>query len=85
MATDQDSNSEKPEHKTTRPAEELAILDEQTNAPPANVSYWTLFRYATTWDLLLLLIGSLCSVAGGSALPLMTVSPKDTSLSPKLN
>jgi hypothetical protein len=55
-------------------AEGLAILEEQIRAPTVDISYGTLFRYATTWDLILLFIGSICAAAGGAALPLMTVS-----------
>lgn len=78
MTTDQDSNAEKPGGKAVRTPEELAILNEQTHAPPVNISYWTLFRYATTWDLIILMIGSICSIAGGAAMPLMTVSLETT-------
>ena len=73
MATDRDSNSEKVCSKTLRTNEELAIINEQIEAPEVKVSYGSLFRYATTWDIILIMIGSICAIAAGFALPLMTV------------
>ena len=73
MATDRDSSSEKVYSKTPRTNEELAIINEQIEAPEVKVSYGTLFRYATAWDIILIIMGSVCAIAAGSALPLMTV------------
>jgi hypothetical protein len=40
----------------------------------ANVGLFDLYRYATPVDLLILAISTFASVAGGAAIPLMTVS-----------
>ena len=74
MLPESESIPEKEDNKPARRSQELRIIEEQVHAPVANVKYWTLFRYATTRDLLCLFVGSLCSIAGGSALPLMAVS-----------
>ena len=73
MRPQSESLSEKEDSKPVRTSQELKIIEEQVHAPVAKVKYWTLFRYATAWDVLCLLVGSLCSIAGGSALPLMAV------------
>jgi ATP-binding cassette, subfamily B (MDR/TAP), member 1 len=73
MDPESESLPEKEESRPVRTPRELEILEEQVLAPAAKIYYWTLFRYATAWDLLCLFVGSLCSIAGGSALPLMAV------------
>ena len=73
MAADQDSTLEKAYIKAVRTDQELAIINEQIDAPDVNVSYGTLFRYASLWDIALIIFGSLSAIAAGSALPLMTV------------
>jgi len=73
MHSELESLPEKEDSKHIRTSQELKIIEEQVHAPTTKVKYWTLFRYATTSDLLCLLVGSLSSIAGGSALPLMAV------------
>lgn len=80
MAPDRDSNSEKIYSKALRTNEELAIINEQIEAPEVKVSYGTLFRYATAWDIILIIIASICAIAAGAALPLMTVRSNTSSL-----
>lgn len=73
MRSESELTPENEGSKLVRTPEELKIIEEQVHAPAAEVNYWTLFRYATTWDLLCLLMGTLCAIAGGSALSLMAV------------
>lgn len=53
--------------------EEAAILKRQVETPDIKVGIKTLYRYATTIDLLLLLVAAFCSIASGVILPLMTI------------
>ena len=58
------------------PEHEREIVKRQLDIPPINVSFKTLFRYATRNDLLIVAVSTVCAIAGGAALPLMTVSPQ---------
>lgn len=55
------------------PKEEADILRRQVDTQPVPVKYFTLYRYATTWDKVFLGIATVCAIGGGAALPLMTV------------
>lgn len=55
------------------PAHEAEILKRQVFVPEVKVGYQTLYRYATTWDLIIVAISALCSIVAGAVLPLMTV------------
>ncbi|EME42871.1 hypothetical protein DOTSEDRAFT_131498 [Dothistroma septosporum NZE10] len=55
------------------PEHEAAVLRRQLDVPPVNVTYTALYRYATKVDLILMVICSVCAIAGGAALPLMTI------------
>lgn len=55
------------------PEHERAILKRQLDTPDVKVSFITLFRYASMWDLIIFYVAALCSIAAGAALPLMTV------------
>lgn len=55
------------------PPEEQVILRRQVDTLSVPVKYFTLYRYATTWDKVFLVIATICSIGGGAALPLMTV------------
>ncbi|EEH49756.1 uncharacterized protein PADG_05835 [Paracoccidioides brasiliensis Pb18] len=55
------------------PEQEQEILKEQLDIPDVKVTYLTLFRYATKADVVLLLLGSFTSIAGGALLPLFTI------------
>lgn len=55
------------------PPDEAAVLKRQLDIPEVPTSYWTLYRYATLNDKLIIAISCICSIAGGAALPLMTV------------
>ena len=55
------------------PEHEQVILKRQLHIPEVKVSFKTLFRYASMWDLIIFYVACLCSIAAGAALPLMTV------------
>jgi ATP-binding cassette, subfamily B (MDR/TAP), member 1 len=55
------------------PEHERTILKRQLDIPEVKVSFKTLFRYASAWDLVIFYIACICSIAAGAALPLMTV------------
>ncbi|KAI1862754.1 uncharacterized protein JN550_010091 [Neoarthrinium moseri] len=52
---------------------EADILRQQVSAPATDVGITTLYRYATISDKIILVISAICAVAGGAALPLMTL------------
>lgn len=58
------------------PPNEREIVKKQLHIPNVPVTYWTLFRYATKLDLAIIFISIICAIAGGAALPLMTVRDK---------
>ncbi|KAL4933203.1 putative ABC multidrug transporter [Aspergillus undulatus] len=49
------------------------ILEQQVKMPSTKIGYFTIFRYASGWDYALLMLGAICAVCGGAALPLFTV------------
>lgn len=53
--------------------DEMDVLQQQIDLPSAKVEIWTLYRYATILDYAVLLGGTTCAIAGGAALPLMSV------------
>lgn len=55
------------------PPHEAAILRRQVDTPESPSNYWSLYRYATTNDKIIIAISVVCAIAGGAALPLMTV------------
>lgn len=57
------------------PPHEREILQRQLHVPEVKVNYFTLFRYATRNDLLIIILSSVCAIGGGAAMPLMTVGP----------
>ncbi|KAK3692897.1 P-loop containing nucleoside triphosphate hydrolase protein [Podospora appendiculata] len=57
-------------HLSTREAD---ILKNQVYTPDVKIGIPILYRYASRNDLLIMAVGSLCSIASGAALPLMTV------------
>lgn len=56
------------------PPHEKEIVKRQLDVPNVKVTYKTLYRYATRNDLIIIVISSLCAIAGGAVMPLMTVS-----------
>lgn len=55
------------------PEHEREIIKEQLEVPSVKVTYFTLYRYATTNDLIILAVSSIAAIAGGAALPFFTV------------
>jgi hypothetical protein len=56
------------------PEHERAVLKRQLDIPTVPVSWLKLYRYATTWDLVIVGISAFCAIGAGAAMPLMTVS-----------
>lgn len=52
---------------------EAAVLKRQVETPDVKVGLTTLYRYSSRGDLILLSVGSFCSIAAGALLPLMTI------------
>ncbi|EXJ92736.1 ATP-binding cassette, subfamily B (MDR/TAP), member 1 [Capronia epimyces CBS 606.96] len=55
------------------PEHEQAVLRRQLFTPDVNVTYKSLYRYATTWDLVFIAIAFVMAVGAGVVQPLMTV------------
>lgn len=55
------------------PQEQADILRRQVETPDVKIGMTTLYRYATRVDLMLLVVGSICAIASGAILPIMTV------------
>lgn len=55
------------------PPHEAEILRRQLHIPTVKVGFSTLYRYATTYDKLIMAVSAICAIGGGAALPLMTV------------
>ena len=53
---------------------QLSELDQQTPAQTNKASYISLYRYATGWDIFLIVCGTLSAIINGSGLPLMTIA-----------
>ena len=65
------------------PEHEQAILKKQVDIPDVAVSFKTLYRYATRWDMFLVGLACFCAIGGGAVMPLMTVREEKTSPSPQ--
>ena len=55
------------------PQHEKDILKRQLDAPPVQISFFGLYRYASRMDILILVVSTLCAIAAGAALPLFTI------------
>ncbi|PGH18238.1 hypothetical protein AJ79_00577 [Helicocarpus griseus UAMH5409] len=55
------------------PEHEQQIIKEQLYIPPVKVNYLTLYRYATTNDILILILSAIGAIAGGAVMPLFTI------------
>ncbi|KAK0663702.1 ABC transporter fmpD [Lasiodiplodia hormozganensis] len=55
------------------PENERAILKRQLDTPAVNISYLALYRYANKLEWIIIAISSICAIAAGAVLPLMTV------------
>lgn len=52
---------------------EQHVLHRQLYAPVVNVGFFTLYRYASKWDVVILVLSSVAAITGGAALPIFTV------------
>jgi ATP-binding cassette subfamily B (MDR/TAP) protein 1 len=55
------------------PEREAKILKDQVYTPDVKVGMATLYRYASRNDLIIIVVASICAIASGAALPLMTI------------
>ena len=55
------------------PEREATILRRQLETPPVKVTYFRLYRYATTNDKIIIAISAIAAIVAGAVLPLMTV------------
>lgn len=55
------------------PEDEKRILKLQLHEPKVTASFATLYRYATMWDIVIMIVSAICSIAAGAAMPLFTV------------
>lgn len=55
------------------PEDERRVIQAQLDSPTIQVNYFSLYRYATTNDFVIIAISIVCAIAGGAALPLFTV------------
>lgn len=55
------------------PEHERAVLKRQLDTPDVKVGFFTLFRFATRNDLLIIALSAVCGIAAGAVMPLMTI------------
>ncbi|KAF9769673.1 hypothetical protein IL306_012892, partial [Fusarium sp. DS 682] len=55
------------------PPDEAEVLRRQVVSPEVKQGVAVLYRYASRNDILIIIVSSICAIAGGAALPLMTV------------
>ena len=55
------------------PEHEQAVLRRQLDVPAVSVGWFSLYRYATTWDKVIVGVSAFGAIGGGAVLPLMTV------------
>ncbi|KAK9480263.1 P-loop containing nucleoside triphosphate hydrolase protein [Lipomyces japonicus] len=55
------------------PEHEASILRSQVDVKPSKASFFSMYRYATSFDVAILVFGNLCSIISGALLPTMTV------------
>ena len=65
----------------SRQDEELEIIQRQLRFPEIKASFFTLFRYATVGDYVIIAISTVCALAAGAILP---IPPVDTTFPFKL-
>ncbi|KAE8351679.1 P-loop containing nucleoside triphosphate hydrolase protein [Aspergillus coremiiformis] len=55
------------------PEHEKQILKKQLDSAEMKISFFTLFRYASRMDILIIVVSAICAIAAGAALPLFTI------------
>ncbi|KAF4555065.1 ABC transporter transmembrane region-containing protein 2 [Elsinoe fawcettii] len=68
-----DSKDEEKDAFAHLPEHEAAILRRQLDTPASKVGYFSLYRYADSRDLSLVIAGTSCAIISGALLPLMTI------------
>lgn len=58
----------------TLDAHETSLIEQQLRVGEAKVGYFSLYKYATTGDVIIIILCALSSVATGAVLPLTTAS-----------
>ncbi|KAF4963951.1 hypothetical protein FSARC_8086 [Fusarium sarcochroum] len=61
------------DHYRHLPPDEAEVLRRQVVSPEVKQGIAMLYRYASRNDILIIIVSSICAIAGGAALPLMTV------------
>ncbi|KAF4452522.1 ATP-binding cassette, subfamily B (MDR/TAP), member 1 [Fusarium austroafricanum] len=61
------------DHYRHLPPDEAEVLRRQVISPEVKQGVAVLYRYASRNDILIIIVSSICAIAGGAALPLMTV------------
>ncbi|KAF5020680.1 hypothetical protein F66182_7294 [Fusarium sp. NRRL 66182] len=61
------------DHYRHLPPDEAEVLRRQIVSPEVRQGVAVLYRYASRNDIIIIVISSICAIAGGAALPLMTV------------
>ncbi|KAL1642058.1 hypothetical protein SLS58_005646 [Diplodia intermedia] len=69
----QDSDEEETDPFAHLPENERAILKRQLDTPAVSISYLALYRYANKLEWTIIAVASICAIAAGAVLPLMTV------------
>ncbi|KAH7374226.1 putative Leptomycin B resistance protein pmd1 [Cadophora sp. MPI-SDFR-AT-0126] len=70
---DRDQDQTPPDVSPSLPEDKAAIIRRQLDVLPSDISYFSLYRYATKNDILVLTVSAICAIAAGAAMPLMTV------------
>jgi len=70
---DGDESDEEQDPFKNLPEHEADILRRQLDIPPVQLSYWSLYRYATTNDIIIISISAFMAIVAGAAMPLMTI------------
>ncbi|EMC97085.1 hypothetical protein BAUCODRAFT_69121 [Baudoinia panamericana UAMH 10762] len=68
-----DKDKEEDDPLAHLPEHEAAIIRKQLDIPPVKLTYFSLYRYATRNDFLIMAVSAICAIAGGAAMPLMTI------------
>jgi len=55
------------------PPEEAEIIRKQLDIPEVDLNYFSLFRFASRNDIIIIVISAITAVIGGAAMPLMTI------------
>lgn len=68
-----DQDGKEPDALDHLPPNERVIIERQLVMPEVKLNYFTLFRFATRNDLVLIFTAALASIIAGAVMPLMTI------------